>query len=94
MRKTKIWVKLSLIILLLGIIFIGFGAMCSQNKDSDDVGSGSSGDKIGVDEIVYITETGSKYHRSDCQYLWGSKIEITKQEAIKRGYTACSVCNP
>lgn len=46
------------------------------------------------DAIVYITESGSKYHRNDCRYLWHSKIAITKGEAIKRGYTKCSVCKP
>ena len=43
---------------------------------------------------VYITRTGSKYHRDGCQYLRNSKIEIDKKEAIENGYTACSRCNP
>ena len=43
---------------------------------------------------VYITRTGSKYHRDGCQYLRSSKIEIDKKEAIENGYTACSRCNP
>jgi len=46
------------------------------------------------DYIVYITKTGSKYHRSGCRYLSRSKIPIMKSEAIARGYTPCSVCNP
>ena len=40
---------------------------------------------------VYITRTGSKYHRSGCSYL-KSKIEIEKKDAIAQGYTACSRC--
>ena len=44
-------------------------------------------------EIVYITETGSKYHKSYCSYL-KSKKPITKKEAINKGYSACSRCNP
>ena len=43
---------------------------------------------------VYITRTGSKYHRDGCQYLRSSKIEIDKKEAIENGYTACSKCKP
>lgn len=42
---------------------------------------------------VYITRTGSKYHRSGCSYL-KSKIAIEKKDAIAAGYTPCSRCNP
>lgn len=41
---------------------------------------------------VYITNTGSKYHRNGCQYLHSSKIAINKSTAIARGYSACSRC--
>lgn len=44
-------------------------------------------------QIVYVTDTGSKYHRSNCSYL-KSKNSITKEKAIKQGYSACSRCNP
>ena len=43
---------------------------------------------------VYITNTGSKYHRDGCRYLSRSKIAISKSDAISEGYTPCSVCNP
>ena len=44
-------------------------------------------------EIVYITNTGSKYHRAGCSYL-KSKKAITKEQAISQGYSPCSRCNP
>lgn len=43
--------------------------------------------------IVYITNTGSKYHRASCSYL-KSKNAITKEKAISQGYSPCSRCNP
>ena len=43
---------------------------------------------------VYITNTGSKYHSSGCQYLKKSKIPISKDKAIAQGYTPCSKCHP
>ena len=43
--------------------------------------------------IVYITKTGSKYHRSGCLYLSESSIPISLKEAKVR-YGPCSVCNP
>lgn len=48
----------------------------------------------GSTETVYITETGSKYHRDGCRYLAKSKIEISKSEAIAQGYGPCSACDP
>lgn len=44
------------------------------------------------EEIVYITETGEKYHKGSCRHLSKSKIEITKEKAISQGYTACGTC--
>lgn len=41
---------------------------------------------------VYITKTGSKYHRSGCQYLARSCYSISLSEARARGYSACSRC--
>ncbi|WP_423149722.1 hypothetical protein [Rubrolithibacter danxiaensis] len=46
------------------------------------------------DVTVYVTKTGSKYHRDGCRYLSKSKISISKKEAIKDGYEPCKVCKP
>ncbi len=43
---------------------------------------------------VYITATGTKYHRDGCRYLEESKIAISLSEAKAQGYTPCKVCNP
>lgn len=45
-----------------------------------------------MSETVYITNTGEKYHRYGCQYLRKSQIAISLDDAISRGYTACSRC--
>ena len=44
--------------------------------------------------IVYITNTGSKYHRDGCQYLRQSQHAITLGSALEEGYSPCSKCNP
>lgn len=46
------------------------------------------------DEIVLITPTGSKYHRSGCRSLSRSKTltKITRAEAEARGYDPCKIC--
>lgn len=43
---------------------------------------------------VYITDTGSKYHRSGCRYLSKSCHAISLSSAKASGYTACKVCKP
>lgn len=46
------------------------------------------------DTIVYITETGGRYHSAGCSSLRKSKYSITLEEAISHGYTRCQRCNP
>lgn len=43
---------------------------------------------------VYITDTGSKYHRSGCSSLSKSKKAISVNEAKRKGYEACKRCKP
>ncbi len=45
-------------------------------------------------QTVYITKTGKKYHEQSCRYLNKSTISINLSDAINKGYSSCSVCNP
>ncbi len=45
------------------------------------------------EEIVYITRTGSKYHKNDCPCLSSSKIPVDIKEALEKGYGRCGVCS-
>ena len=58
---------------------------------TSEVNSGVTQSK---EAIVYITKTGSKYHRDGCRYLSRSKIPINLSDAKNSGYGPCSVCNP
>jgi hypothetical protein len=42
---------------------------------------------------VYVTRTGTKYHRDGCRYLSRSRIPMSLAEAAKR-YAPCSVRKP
>jgi micrococcal nuclease len=46
------------------------------------------------DQVVYITETGRKYHRESCRYLARSRIPLKLQEAVALGYEPCGHCRP
>ena len=54
---------------------------------------------FGTDQarIVYIAGSGNgkRYHYEDCRTLKNSvKVEITVEDAKKRGYSPCGVCKP
>lgn len=45
-------------------------------------------------DTVYVTATGTKYHRAGCSYLTSSEREISLSDAVDAGYTPCSRCKP
>ena len=66
----------------------------SAKSSSATSSSGSTSSGTSTSYTVYITNTGSKYHRSGCSYLRQSSHAIDKNSAISQGYTPCSRCNP
>jgi micrococcal nuclease len=54
---------------------------------------GNKKEETPVEITVYVTRTGSKYHRAGCRYLAKSCIPMSLKEAKTR-YGPCSVCNP
>lgn len=51
-------------------------------EDADDAGR------------VYVTRTGTKYHRGNCRHLSKSRKPISLRNAKARGYKPCRVCKP
>ncbi len=47
----------------------------------------------GDDPAVYVTRTGTRYHRAGCRYLARSRIPVALKDAAAR-YAPCSVCGP
>lgn len=43
---------------------------------------------------VYITRTGKCYHTGSCSSLRQSKIEVTLEYAVSKGYSRCDKCHP
>ena len=78
-RRSKIPL---LVALVLAIILF-----CSSDPDPPKQQSPQS-------QVVYVTNSGEKYHLEDCQHLRKSKIEIDKDDAIAQGFEACRVCEP
>ena len=42
--------------------------------------------------MVYVTDTGTKYHEYGCRYLRKSCNEIEFESAKNRGYKPCKIC--
>ncbi|HMP78507.1 MAG TPA: thermonuclease family protein [Pirellulaceae bacterium] len=43
---------------------------------------------------VYITDTGDKYHLSNCRSLRSSKTAVPIENAKRQGYSPCGICKP
>jgi micrococcal nuclease len=46
------------------------------------------------ENTVYVTNSGNRYHRENCRSLRRSKIAVVLEDAVKSGYSPCSICNP
>lgn len=90
-RNLTISVVLLLLVLLGSMLVVSAATTAPIANKSTDVPEVSSAPEP---IVVYITRTGEKYHRGTCSYLKSSKIAVTLQEAVSRGFTPCSRCNP
>jgi hypothetical protein len=46
-----------------------------------------------ADDLVYVTQTGSKYHRAGCRALANGAFPMPLGRALKE-YSPCEVCDP
>lgn len=44
------------------------------------------------DDIVYVTQSGKKYHKSSCRYYSKDSEPLNLKDAETRGYEKCSIC--
>lgn len=47
-----------------------------------------------TEKIVYVGNSGTKYHRQNCRTLKNGSYEMTLTDAQNEGREACKVCNP
>ena len=80
--KRALWFLTFLVLAV--FLFTSVAAIASMNTNP----------LVSGDTIVYVTRTGSKYHRDGCSSLSKSKIEIALKEAFDQGYEPCKRCKP
>ena len=84
MKKAMLVLFLTLSVLVL--------FSCDDNPNSAN-NNGQSGEVNNKETYVYITPTGTKYHKSNCYIIKNSsKEEISLTLAKAEGYTACGIC--
>ena len=59
----------------------------TSDSNKDDATSSKS-------NVVYITDSGNKYHKSGCSYLKNTKTKTTVEKAKNAGYEPCKICKP
>jgi micrococcal nuclease len=64
----------------LGILF--FACVSGHTEEADSF------------PVVYVTNSGSKYHIEGCSSLRRSQIAVSLADAVRSGYEPCSICNP
>ncbi|WP_303870416.1 hypothetical protein [Acetobacterium wieringae] len=64
----------------------------SQPETASQAQSATETESTGT--VVYITESGKKYHLDGCSSLSKSKILIDLEKAKSQGFTPCSNCDP
>lgn len=108
MRRTKIAmfvVAAALAVSLIGNIYLGASYAAKQfeagyqagyeaaQEEAETTKKPSQSGTVQSYTYVYVTKSGEKYHRGTCRYAENAEA-ITLSDAIDKGYTPCSVCNP
>ncbi len=75
------------------------GSTTSSNTRNNSNSSGSSAKTYNPSSVqntnsamVWVGNTGTKYHKQTCRTLKGNGHQITMQQALSEGRTACKVC--
>lgn len=89
MEQQQKLIKHTIIVLLLCIpmAFLWYAIINENNTKSYKTETVTA-----TEPRVYVTTYGERYHSAGCSYLSKSQIPIGKQEAISKGYSACSRC--
>lgn len=69
-------------------------ATLSSSTSSSKLSSGTSATTSTTNsQMVWVGETGTKYHNQGCRTLKGKGHQITMQQALAEGRQACKVCH-
>lgn len=92
-KKRNFYIKLSLIIVSI-IVVIGLLAVIFRTFPDKQTALPENTQVYSSIELVYITQSGEKYHKSHCWHITDCEntIEITLEEAQNGGFEPCKDC--
>ena len=96
-NSAKKYLLIGFVLITVALCLIILLVQCSTDTSTDETtysNVSSTSSYSNGKQIVYVTRTGKKYHRAGCGYLSDSKREISLEEAVEKGYSRCSKCNP
>ncbi|MDY3928612.1 MAG: ImmA/IrrE family metallo-endopeptidase [Clostridia bacterium] len=92
--KQKYNLKLITAMLLIAGMFVGFFTGYTVSSCKRVNSSSNKEEYKSNNDIVYVTPSGSKYHRDDCQYIKNKNCTMLKRSEAEKNYSPCSVCRP
>lgn len=65
-----------------------------ESSNSTQINTSIIDSDVDSELIVFVTEYGTKYHRSDCRYIEGKDnlTEFSINDAENAGYSPCKIC--
>lgn len=103
-KRRKVYKRFAFVLLFILIFTMGYFASTIEINNILPDGNTYTGpsditDDTGTTEyqgIVYITRTGTKYHKPTCSYVRNRDDlrEMTIEEALEEGLQPCKVCEP
>jgi endonuclease YncB( thermonuclease family) len=65
-----------------------------RSPEQPQAGNSVASSKNNIENVVYITKSGKKYHRQNCPTIKHLAGSLPRSEAAAKGYEACKVCKP
>lgn len=100
-KRIGVCCSIACIFLLCGILFVSSRNQKYAEKSqmvfpvNVEISPVASPEKSALDEMVFVTKSGEKYHKATCKWVLDKNcIEMTRKEAIEMGYSPCNVCHP
>ena len=98
MAPRHVWLAVLFVLVGTGMLALLDGCGPSPSSEAQEYSApeteGTAPSTTATADTVYITHTGTKYHRGTCRHLAQSGIPISRSEAVARGYESCKVCKP
>ena len=106
MKYSPLKTLRNILLALLAAALIIFGTVsCTRaqpQKNGTSVSSNVSGaittpritSENSVSETVYVTPSGTKYHRANCRYVKNKDASALSRTKAEKTHDPCSVCNP